>query len=127
VIGIEVVVVVLSAGVEVVVLIGVVVVVVAVIVVGDAVVVVVEELDGDEVGEDDDGGGFVGVVLVCVRGRMSARDGRVFKLPQVQRSALSAQKCSAHMLCLWMGQGFKIKDRGGMYMLRSAGCVDGMV
>jgi hypothetical protein len=34
---------------------------------------------------------------------------------------------SAHMLCLWMGQGFKIKDRGGMYMLRSPGCVDGMV
>jgi hypothetical protein len=25
---------------------------------------------------------------------MSARDGRVFKLPQVQRSALSVQKCS---------------------------------
>jgi hypothetical protein len=55
VIGIEVVVAVLSAGVEVVVLVGVVVVVVVVVVVGDAVVVVVEELDGDEVGEDDDG------------------------------------------------------------------------
>jgi hypothetical protein len=54
VIGIEVVVVVLSAGVEVVALVGVVVVVVAVVVVGDAVVVV-EELDGDEVGEDDGG------------------------------------------------------------------------
>jgi hypothetical protein len=49
VIGIEVVVVVLSAGVEVVVLVG----VIVVVVVGDAVVV--EELNGDEVGEDDDG------------------------------------------------------------------------
>jgi hypothetical protein len=55
VIGIEVVVAVLSAGVEVVVLVGVVVVVVAVVVVGDAVVLVVEELDGDEVCEDNDG------------------------------------------------------------------------
>jgi hypothetical protein len=33
----------------------------------------------------------------------------------------------AHMLCLWMGQGFKIQDRGGMYMLRWLGYVDGMV
>ena len=47
-IGIEAVVVVLSAGVEVVVLVG----VIVVVVVGDAVVV--EELNGDEVGEDDD-------------------------------------------------------------------------